>query len=139
MRKHIKNKIPRDQYKLAEVMAGAAEKLLRMEFHIAFPQSGLCMNLEDIMWGKYFPGRPDAEFDEEEFYNILYSCFYTWPLFSGDKYFPLPGGEDAYRKSQEGDTLWKGKNLELRLDLLKHIIDCLRGVDPEEDPWEVVG
>jgi hypothetical protein len=42
-----------------------------------------------------------------------------WPLFSGNKFYPVPGGQEAYFYY---DDLWIGEQLEHRLSLCRHLI-----------------
>lgn len=46
-----------------------------------------------------------------------------WPLYSGDEVFPIEGGKNQYYASQKNDGLWKGKQLEHRLDFCKFLIN----------------
>ena len=46
--------------------------------------------------------------------------FKSWKHYSGDEYYPVLG-EGVY---YETDNFWIGEQLELRLDLVKHLVNC---------------
>ena len=46
--------------------------------------------------------------------------FKSWKSYSGDKAYPVLG-ECVYN---ETDNFWIGKQLKLRLDLVKHLVNC---------------
>ena len=46
--------------------------------------------------------------------------FKSWKYYSGDKDYPVLG-KDVY---DETDNFWIGEQLELRLDLVKHLVNC---------------
>ena len=46
--------------------------------------------------------------------------FESWKSYSGDEYYPVLG-KYVY---DETDNLWIGEQLELRLDLVKHLVNC---------------
>ena len=46
--------------------------------------------------------------------------FKSWKSYSGDEDFPVIG-QDVYN---ETDNFWVGEQLELRLDLVKHLVNC---------------
>ena len=46
--------------------------------------------------------------------------FKSWKHYSGDDYYPVIG-KDVY---DETDNFWVGEQLELRLDLVKHLVNC---------------
>ena len=46
--------------------------------------------------------------------------FKSWKSYSGDEYYPVLG-KYVY---DETDNLWIGEQLELRLDLVKHLVNC---------------
>lgn len=50
---------------------------------------------------------------------------FSWPYFSGDCVYPLPGGYEAYEQQVEDGTLWKGDGLVLRRHLAGFIADLL--------------
>jgi hypothetical protein len=46
--------------------------------------------------------------------------FKSWKFYSGDEDYPVIG-KDVY---DETDNFWVGEQLELRLDLVKHLVNC---------------
>ena len=46
--------------------------------------------------------------------------FKSWKHYSGDEYYPVLG-EYVYNETY---NLWIGEQLELRLDLVKHLVNC---------------
>ena len=46
--------------------------------------------------------------------------FESWKSYSGDEDYPVLG-KDVYDKTS---NLWVGKQLKLRLDLVKHLVNC---------------
>ena len=46
--------------------------------------------------------------------------FKSWKHYSGDEEYPVIG-KDVY---DETDNFWVGEQLELRLDLVKHLVNC---------------
>ena len=46
--------------------------------------------------------------------------FKSWEYYSGDEYYPVLG-EYVYNETY---NLWVGEQLELRLDLVKHLVNC---------------
>jgi len=74
------------------------------------PKWGICDNLWEAGWEHGIP----AELME------------SWPHFSGNRGFPVPGGADAYWTTLD---LWTGKYGALRMDLLKHMIRELGGAN----------
>ena len=46
--------------------------------------------------------------------------FKSWKHYSYDEYYPVLG-QDVY---DETDNFWIGEQLELRLDLVKHLVNC---------------
>ena len=46
--------------------------------------------------------------------------FKSWKYYSGDEEYPV-FGKDVY---DETDNFWIGEQLELRLDLVKHLVNC---------------
>ena len=46
--------------------------------------------------------------------------FKSWKHYSGDDYYPVLG----IRAYDETYNLWVGKQLKLRLDLVKHLVNC---------------
>jgi len=46
--------------------------------------------------------------------------FKSWKSYSGDKNYPVLGQGVYY----ETDNFWIGKQLKLRLDLVKHLVNC---------------
>ena len=46
--------------------------------------------------------------------------FKSWKSYSGDEDYPVLG-QDVY---YETENLWIGEQLELRLDLVKHLVNC---------------
>ena len=46
--------------------------------------------------------------------------FKSWKHYSGDEYYPVLG-QDVY---DETYNFWIGEQLELRLDLVKHLVNC---------------
>ena len=46
--------------------------------------------------------------------------FKSWKSYSGDKDYPVLG-KDVYDRTS---NLWVGKQLKLRLDLVKHLVNC---------------
>lgn len=46
--------------------------------------------------------------------------FKSWKHYSGDEEYPIIG-KDVY---DETDNFWVGEQLELRLDLVKHLVNC---------------
>ena len=46
--------------------------------------------------------------------------FKSWKSYSGDVSYPVLGQSVYY----ETDNFWIGKQLELRLDLVKHLVNC---------------
>ena len=46
--------------------------------------------------------------------------FKSWKHYSGDEDYPVLG-KDVYDKTS---NLWVGKQLKLRLDLVKHLVNC---------------
>ena len=53
-------------------------------------------------------------------YEIDKRHFKSWKSYSGDEYYPVLG-QGVYN---ETDNLWVGKQLKLRLDLVKHLVNC---------------
>ena len=50
--------------------------------------------------------------------------FKSWKSYSGDEDYPVLG-EDVYNETY---NLWVGEQLELRLDLVKHLVNCYEKV-----------
>lgn len=50
--------------------------------------------------------------------------FKSWKSYSGDKRYPVLGQVVYY----ETDNFWIGEQLELRLDLVKHLVNCYEKV-----------
>ena len=46
--------------------------------------------------------------------------FKSWKFYSGDMAYPVIGKDVYY----ETDNFWIGEQLELRLDLVKHLVNC---------------
>lgn len=46
--------------------------------------------------------------------------FKSWKSYSGDEYYPVLG-QSVYN---ETENFWIGKQLKLRLDLVKHLVNC---------------
>ncbi len=46
--------------------------------------------------------------------------FKSWKHYSGDEYYPVLG-QGVY---DETDNFWVGEQLKLRLDLVKHLVNC---------------
>lgn len=46
--------------------------------------------------------------------------FKSWKSYSGDEEYPVLG-QDVY---DETENFWVGEQLELRLDLVKHLVNC---------------
>ena len=46
--------------------------------------------------------------------------FKSWKSYSGDEYYPVLG-QGVY---DETENFWIGEQLELRLDLVKHLVNC---------------
>ena len=46
--------------------------------------------------------------------------FKSWKSYFGNPYYPVLGQVDYY----ETDNFWIGEQLELRLDLVKHLVNC---------------
>ena len=46
--------------------------------------------------------------------------FKSWESYSGDEFYPVLGGY-VYNETY---NLWVGEQLELRLDLVKHLVNC---------------
>jgi hypothetical protein len=46
--------------------------------------------------------------------------FKSWKSYSGDEVFPVLG-QGVYNETY---NLWVGKQLKLRLDLVKHLVNC---------------
>mgnify|MGYP006955237786 CR=1 FL=1 len=46
--------------------------------------------------------------------------FKSWKSYSGDEDYPVLGRDVYY----ETDNFWVGEQLELRLDLVKHLVNC---------------
>ena len=72
-----------------------------------YPSSGICPNLEFLI-----------EIDDE----ILRELMSGWPKHSGDMYYPVPGGRDAYYESM---NKWEGEYGALRRELLDYMIEQL--------------
>ena len=61
--------------------------------------------------------------DDEIAYTLINVLSLDWTHHTGDKYYPVP----------DDDTigLWEGKNLEMRLSLIDHILKRLDEVDQD--------
>ena len=53
-------------------------------------------------------------------HEIYKQHFKSWKSYSGDEDYPVLG-KDVYDKTS---NLWVGKQLKLRLDLVKHLVNC---------------
>ena len=74
---------------------------------IELPQFGICGNLPSdmAMWLQ----------------DIAQFC----PKYSGDKLYPIRGGEDSYTAHQSNGSLWIGPQLEYRQSLIAFAINAL--------------
>lgn len=55
--------------------------------------------------------------------------FQNWDKYSGNLYFPVPPTNEEYTAKEQYDytpNLWIGEQGELRRDLLRHLIKCLK-------------
>lgn len=88
-----------------------------------YPEQGICRNV--------------AEYVEEVVHEItimhdvldaLTDLMVSWPKYSGDEDYPVPGGRDAYLVSSWDKTLWARYEHEygaLRWELLDWLIETL--------------
>ena len=53
-------------------------------------------------------------------HNIATRHFKSWKFYSGDEYYPVLC-QSVY---DETENFWVGEQLELRLDLVKHLVNC---------------
>lgn len=104
--------------KLIDALQTVRDRVTRAGYH---PHAGICT---EIKWS--FPGRWDrrvqllAEFSE---------LAKGWPKYSGDRTYPIPGGEGAYVAHMQARTLWTGEQRALRLELLDWCIEQLGAGD----------
>lgn len=76
--------------------------------------NAICYNIELLL---------ADEFDEDEFEDIIHPLFKQWPEFSGEIYYPVPGGMDAYDYVQH--SYWVGNYGAARIRLLNFLISKL--------------
>lgn len=89
--------------------------------------AGICPNLSSGMCD-YFTDPSQIDMWKLWVCNnrkILTAIFRTWEHFSGDGIFPVLG-YSAYHNVTTPYHLWHGEQLELRLDLIRHIIKELK-------------
>ena len=87
--------------------------------------TGICELVEDYVCSVY----GDDVFDFiDAVHDELSALFKQWPEFSGQQYFPVPGGCDGYFELNK----WRGDYGAARERLLKWLIERLKH-DPENN------
>lgn len=86
--------------------------------------AGICGNVADKLYSAGVPQDVHNEVDD-----MLRAAFETWPMFSGDTSYPVPGDNGHtpataynYYAGVEED-LWQGEYGAWRKDLLRHCIE----------------
>lgn len=110
-----------------QLVLAAFVELLRLadEGKVHSPCCGICQNISDQLY-------IGSEADEGVFVNALefFDCVVAdeiwprWPKFSGCTAYPIPGDEYTYL-SLRGGWHWKGKQGQLRRELLQFTIEQL--------------
>jgi hypothetical protein len=65
----------------------------------------------------------------------LIPYFKFWPHFAGGNGYPLPGGREIYEHHRIRSTLWEGEQLNLRMDLMKFILNFHRATPIVLTSW----
>lgn len=98
------------EYKISVLQQLKDLKELALDGSVENPDLGVCDNIRISI---------DCEY------------FISWPLYSGDDTFPVFDKNNGtistpYKQYHMIDNLWEGRQLELRLDLLDHLIKCYK-------------
>lgn len=122
-----------------QVMLMAFEGLLIEAFqNTREKEAGICPEIYDFLDARCTESNLQFTDCVDEFEDVLSELFRTWSKFSGSLLYPIPApwyywvfryvdNPSAYfHNSYCRNTLWKGRNLVLRVDLIRHCINSLK-------------
>jgi hypothetical protein len=106
------------------VLAAFVELLRKVdEGDIADLDYGICNNIDNMLWRDRT--NDDAYTKVWEFFDkVTEEIWPRWPKHSGSSSYPIPGSADVYW-SLRGRSHWKGKQGQLRRELLQFTIEQL--------------
>lgn len=101
-----------------------AEKLLtilkRFERADLWEDRGICGNVDAL--GADMLNNGDAW---AGVYCTMMDIWVTWPNFSGDETYPIPGGMRGFDMAADAHALWTGEQGALRRELVAFLINTL--------------
>lgn len=86
---------------------------------IICPQGGICCNVYEVLATYFLVSSKSLE-------ELLRSYYPTWPDYSGDPTYPVPGGKEAFN-SADASKMWglDSPYADYRRELLDHLISEL--------------